>query len=167
MFVNAILHHEVPVFDEKPAKFFLGHCRDSFRRVVCVAVACDSTGIKSRLMSDLHRPDDTSVNAPSNPPNPPTPAPVTAPVAAKNDAMFTSKPPEGGGIPVMAWGVAGLAGLVVIVVLGQGGRHKATPPPTIQPLATHAANLPVSPPAISESTPLSGGHSPCIAGHTH
>jgi len=24
MFVNAILHHEVPVFDEKSAKFFMG-----------------------------------------------------------------------------------------------------------------------------------------------
>src|SRR5260370_11870840 len=165
MFVNAILHHEVPVFDEKPAKFFLGHCRDSFRRVVCVAVACDSTGIKSRLMSDLHRPDDTSVNAPSNPPNPPTPAPVTAPVAAKNDAMFTSKPPEGGGIPVMAWGVAGLAVLVVIVVLVLAGRHKASTPATIQPLAPYAANLPLSQLAMSESTSLSGGKSTFIDGH--
>ncbi len=143
-------------------KFFLGHCSDSFRRVVCVAVACDSTGIKSRLMSDLHRPDDTSVNAPSNPP---TPAPVTAPVAAKNDAMFTSKPPEGGGIPVMAWGVAGLAVLVVIVVLVLAGRHKASTPATIQPLAPYAANLPLSQLAMSESTSLSGGKSTFIDGH--
>jgi len=34
MFVNAILHHEVPVFDEKTAKFFDGrYCRDSSRVV--------------------------------------------------------------------------------------------------------------------------------------
>src|SRR5258705_807772 len=101
---------------------------NSFRLVVYTAVACDSAGIKSRLMSDLHRPDDTSVNSPSDPP-------VSAPVTAKNDTMFASKPPEGGGIPVMAWGVAGLAVLVVIVVLGLAGRHTAATPPTIQPLA--------------------------------
>jgi hypothetical protein len=39
MFVNAILHHEVPVFDEKPAKFFLGLSKDpSLRYVVSRAV---------------------------------------------------------------------------------------------------------------------------------
>ena len=79
-----------------------------------------STGIKSRLMSELHPPDDTSANSPSNPP-----------VPAKTDAMFGSKPPEGGGIPIMAWGVAGLAVLVVIVVLVLSGRHKAATPTTI------------------------------------
>jgi hypothetical protein len=158
MFVNAILHQEVPVFDEKPAKFFLSHCSDSFRLVVCVAVACQSTGIKSRLMSEPHRPDDISVNSPSNPP-------VTAPVTAKNEAMFASKPPEGGGIPVMAWGVAGLAVLVVIVFLVLAGRHKTATPTTIQPPAPYAANLPLSQLAMSESTSLSGGKSTFIDGH--
>src|SRR5258708_25897629 len=95
-------------------------------------------------MSDLHRPDDTSVNAPSNPPNPPTPAPVTAPVAAKNDAMFTSKPPEGGGIPVMAWGVAGLAVLVGVFVPVLAGRDQQAPPAPTPPPAPPAAKLPVS-----------------------
>src|SRR6266487_5634484 len=76
-----------------------------------------STGIKSRLMSDLHPPDDTSASSPSNPP-------VPAPVPAKNDAMFAGKPPAGGGIPVMAWGVAGLAVLVVIVVLVPSRQHQ-------------------------------------------
>jgi len=33
MFVNAILHHEVPVFDEKSAKFFMGRCNDSSARL--------------------------------------------------------------------------------------------------------------------------------------
>jgi hypothetical protein len=154
MFVNAILHQKVPVIDEKPAKFFLGHRSDSFRRVVYVAVAYQSTGIKSRLMSDLHPPDDTSANSPSNPP-----------VHEKKDAMFASKPPEGGGIPVMAWGVAGLAVLVVIIVLVLAGRHKAATPATIQPPAPYAANLQLSQLAMSESTSLSGGKSTFIDGH--
>jgi hypothetical protein len=113
-------------------------------------------------MSEAHRPDDTSVNSPLNPKAPPT---VTAPVSAKNDAMFTSKPPEGGGIPVMAWSVAGLAVLVVVVVLVLAGRHKASAPATIQPLAPYAASLPLSQLAMSESTSLSGGKSTFIDGH--
>jgi len=79
--------------------------------------------------------------------------------------MFASKPPEGGGIPVMAWGVAGLAVLVVVVVLVMMGRHKATAPTTVQPLAPYAANLPMSQLAMSESTSLSGGKSTFIDGH--
>ena len=79
--------------------------------------------------------------------------------------MFASKPPEGGGTPVVAWGVAGLAVLVVVVVLVLMGRHKAAVPPTIQPLAAYAANLPLSQLAMSESTSLSGGKSTFIDGH--
>jgi hypothetical protein len=79
--------------------------------------------------------------------------------------MFASKPPEGGGIPVMAWGIAGLAVLVVIAFLVMAGRHKAVAPTTIQPLAPYAANLPVSQLAMSESTSLSGGKSTFIDGH--
>jgi hypothetical protein len=111
-------------------------------------------------MSEQHRPDDTSVNSPSNPP-----VLAKSPVSAKDDAMFASKPPEGGGIPMMAWGVAGLAVLVVLVVLLVTGRHKAAGPPTIQPLAAYAANLPLSQLAMSESTSLSGGKSTFIDGH--
>jgi len=117
-----------------------------------------STGIKSRLMSQPHQPDNTSENPASN-------SPVTAPVAAKNDLMFVSKPAEGGGIPVMAWGVAGLAVLVVIIVLALAGRHKSATPATIQPVAPYAANLPLSQLAMSESTSLSGGKSTFIDGH--
>jgi hypothetical protein len=79
--------------------------------------------------------------------------------------MFASKPPEGGGVPVMAWSVAGLAVLVVLVVLVMMGRHKAAAPTTIQPLAAYAANLPLSQLAMSESTSLSGGKSTFIDGH--
>jgi hypothetical protein len=79
--------------------------------------------------------------------------------------MFASKPPEGGGIPAMAWGVAGLAVLVVIVALILAGRHKAATPTTIQPPAPYAANLQLSQLAMSESTSLSGGKSTFIDGH--
>jgi hypothetical protein len=105
-------------------------------------------------MSELHRPDDTSVNSP-----------LTPPVAARNGDMFASKPPEGGGIPVMAWVVAGLAVLVVVVVLAVAGRHKAAGPATIQPVAAYAASLPLSQLAMSESTSLSGGKSTFVDGH--
>ncbi len=58
--------------------------------------------------------------------------------------MFASKPPEGGGIPAMAWGIAGLAVVAVVVLLVVLGRHKAVVPTTLQPLAAYAANLPLS-----------------------
>jgi hypothetical protein len=87
------------------------------------------------------------------------------PVVAKKDEMFASKPPEGGGIPVMAWGVAGLAVLIVVGVLVMMGRHKAIAPNTVQPLAPYAASLPLSRLAMSESTSLSGGKSTFIDGH--
>jgi Protein of unknown function (DUF2393) len=105
-------------------------------------------------MSELHRPDDTSANPSLNPT-----------VSATKNEMFASKPPESGGIPVMAWGVAGLAVLVVVVVLVVAGRHKAASPATVQPLAAYAASLPLSQLAMSESTSLSGGKSTFIDGH--
>jgi hypothetical protein len=117
---------------------------------ICFAGA----GIKSRLMSDLHQPVDTSTNSALNPP-----------VSTKNGEMFASKPPEGSGIPVMAWGVAGLAVVIVIIVLVLAGRHKAVAPATVQPLAAYAVSLPLSQLAMSESTSLSGGKSTFIDGH--
>jgi Protein of unknown function (DUF2393) len=109
-------------------------------------------------MSELHRRDDTSAKSPLT---------ASAPTASagNNEMMFASKPPEGGGIPVMAWGVAGLAVLVVVGVLVMMGRHKAAAPTTVQPLAPYAANLPLSQLAMSESTSLSGGKSTFIDGH--
>jgi hypothetical protein len=105
-------------------------------------------------MSEQHPPDDTTANSP-----------LKAPIPAKTDEMFASKPPEGGGIPAMAWGVAGLAVLVVVSVLVLAGRHKVATPSTIQPLAAYAASLPLSQLAMSESTSLSGGKSTFIDGH--
>jgi hypothetical protein len=80
--------------------------------------------------------------------------------------MFASKPPEGGGVPVAAWGVAGLVVLVVLLGLVFATRHKSQASPnTIQPLAAYAAELPLSQLAMSESTSLSGGKSTFIDGH--
>jgi hypothetical protein len=105
-------------------------------------------------MSELHSPNDPPASSPSN-----------APVSTTSNEMFANKPPEGGGIPMMAWGVAGLAVLVVVVVLVLAGRHKAAAPTTVQPLASYAASLPISQLAMSESTSLSGGKSTFIDGH--
>ncbi|WP_158945730.1 DUF2393 family protein [Granulicella sp. S190] len=81
-------------------------------------------------------------------------------------AMFASKPPEGGGVPVAAWGVAGLVVLVVVLGLIFATRHKGQASPnTIQPLAAYAADLHLSQLAMSESTSLSGGKSTFIDGH--
>jgi hypothetical protein len=108
-------------------------------------------------MSELHRPDDTSAKSALNNP--------VSPASPKNDEMFSNKPAEGGGIPAMAWGVAGLAVLIVVAVLALAGRHKTAAPNTVQPLAAHAASLPLSQLAMSESTSLSGGKSTFIDGH--
>jgi hypothetical protein len=105
-------------------------------------------------MSELQRPEDTTVNTPSTTAGP-----------QKDNQMFATKPAESGGIPAMAWGVAGLVVLVALVVLLLAGRHKSTLPTTVQPLADYAARLPLSQLAMSESTSLSGGKSTYIDGH--
>jgi Protein of unknown function (DUF2393) len=83
----------------------------------------------------------------------------------KKDEMFASKPAESSGIPVMAWAVAGLVVVVVVLVLAMMGRHKASAPTTVQELAAYAGNLPMSQLAMSESTSLSGGKSTFVDGH--
>lgn len=114
-------------------------------------------------MSELRPPDDNPANSP---PNSPSNNPASAnPASAKTDAMFFTKPTEGGGIPAMAWGVAGLAVLIVVVVLVLAGRHKTVTPNTLQPPAAYTASLPLSQIAMSESTSLSGGKSTYIDGH--
>jgi Protein of unknown function (DUF2393) len=104
-------------------------------------------------MSELNRPNDI-----------PTNSTVNAPLKTQSE-MFASKPPESGGIPMMAWMVAGLAVLVVVGVLMIMGRHKAAAPTTLQPLAAYAGSLPLSQLAMSESTSLSGGKSTFVDGH--
>ncbi len=104
-------------------------------------------------MSELNRPADTSENSSLNA------------SAKQKGEMFASKPPQGGGVPVMAWAVAGLAVLVVVVVLVITGRHKTVVPNTLQPLSPYAASLQLSQLAMSESTSLSGGKSTYVDGH--
>jgi hypothetical protein len=80
--------------------------------------------------------------------------------------IFTSRPPQGGGIPPIAWGVAGLVVLVLIGVLIFATRKPSgIAANVIQPLAPYATNLPLSQLAMSESTSLSGGKSTFIDGH--
>lgn len=80
--------------------------------------------------------------------------------------LFSPRQPESGGIPVAAWGVAGLAVVVVVAVLLLAGRSKSSGVGnTVQPLAAYAASLPLSQLAMSESTNLSGGKYTYIDGH--
>lgn len=82
--------------------------------------------------------------------------------------MFATKPAEGADLPVMTWVIAGAVVLAVIVSLIFFGRRKSSVPAnTIQPLATYAANLPMSQFAMSESTSLSGFKSTFVDGHIH
>src|SRR6266478_7833175 len=86
---------------------------------------------------------------------------------AGESGMFAVKQsPEGGGMPLTAWVVAGLLVLAVVAALVFAGRRKAASPVnTIQPPAAYAANLQLSQLAMSESTSLSGGKSTFIDGH--
>jgi hypothetical protein len=80
--------------------------------------------------------------------------------------IFVAKQPEGSGMPLSAWVVAGLVVLAILAGLVFAGRRKsAVPANTIQPLAAYAASLPLSQLAMSESTSLSGGKSTFVDGH--
>lgn len=83
-------------------------------------------------------------------------------------AMFQAKPANDARVPVMAWVVAGVVVLAVLVALLFAGRRKSgIPANTVQPLASYAANLPLSQFAMSESTSYSGGKSTFVDGHIH
>jgi hypothetical protein len=120
-------------------------------------------------MSEQRPPLDTPVNPSDSLQADPPRNPATVPgdnESNRQSPMFSSKPPEGGGVPVVAWGVAGLVVVAVLVGLVFATRHKSQAPPnTIQPLAAYAAELHLSQLAMSESTSLSGGKSTFIDGH--
>jgi Protein of unknown function (DUF2393) len=106
-------------------------------------------GIKFRLMSELDRSGERPEKRAEN-----------------NAEMFVAKEPEGGGMPVKAWAVAGLAMLALFAAFALIGRKRpAAAPNTIQPLAAYASSLPLSQLAMSESTSLSGGKSTFVDGH--
>jgi hypothetical protein len=80
--------------------------------------------------------------------------------------IFAPKAPVKDEMPVNAWAIAGLVVLVIVGVLLVLGRHKpAASPNTILPLDEYAAKMPISQPAMSESSSLSGGKSTFIDGH--
>jgi len=79
--------------------------------------------------------------------------------------MFATGPAEKGGVPLIAWGVAGLVVLAIIAGMMIATRRRPAAPNTIQPLAAYADRLPLSQLAMSESTSLSGGKSTYIDGH--
>jgi hypothetical protein len=80
--------------------------------------------------------------------------------------MFASRPPERAPIPVVAWAIAGVAVLAVVVgLLLAGHRRPSAALNSIQPLAPYASNLALSQLAMSESTSLSGGKSTFVDGH--
>jgi hypothetical protein len=110
-------------------------------------------------MSEPHRPLDPLIDPSANTAVPPI-------GNARQPAMFAPKPPEGGETSFMAWGVAGVVILAVVVGLLFATRNKAQAPQnTPQPLAAYASNLALSQLAMSESTSLSGGKSTFIDGH--
>ncbi len=86
---------------------------------------------------------------------------------AGDPAIFGTKPPQGGGVPVIAWAVAALVVLLVVLGMIFASRRTGarTPSNSVQPLAAYAANLPLSQLAMSESTSISGGKSTFVDGH--
>ena len=86
--------------------------------------------------------------------------------AESDEGMFVAKQPEGSGMPVKAWAVAGLAMLAVFAAFAFMGRKRPPAAPnTIQPLAAYASSLPLTQMEMSESTSLSGGKSTFVDGH--
>jgi Protein of unknown function (DUF2393) len=112
-------------------------------------------------MSELQRPDDSTQGDPIA-----TPRSTTDSPSQTSSPMFASRQPEPAAIPVVAWAIAGLAVLAVVIgLLIAGHRKPSTALNSIQPLAPYASNLPLSQLAMSESTSLSGGKSTFVDGH--
>ncbi|MEO6911011.1 MAG: DUF2393 family protein [Edaphobacter sp.] len=89
-----------------------------------------------------------------------------APGGTGEPAMFETKQPAGGGLPVTAWIAAAAVVFIVLFGLILAGRRKAEMKSTSAlPLAAYAANLPLSQLQMSESTSFSGGKSTFVDGH--
>jgi hypothetical protein len=103
-------------------------------------------------MSDVNQTGNTPANTRRN---------------AGEPVMFGARPPAGGGVPVVAWAVAALVVLLVVVGMVLAGRHKggAASANDVQRLAAYAGSLPLSQLAMSESTSIAGGKSTFVDGH--
>jgi hypothetical protein len=103
-------------------------------------------------MSDLDQTGSTPGNAGRN---------------AGDSAIFGTRPPAGGGMPLAAWAIAAV--IVILVVLGMIFASRRTraggASNSVQPLAAYAGSLPLSQLAMSESTSISGGKSTFVDGH--
>jgi len=86
---------------------------------------------------------------------------------AAEPAMFTPKRSGGGGVSGSTWAIAAVVVLVLVFGMIWASRGKSHEPPAdrVMPLASYAANLPLSQLAMSESTSLSGGKSTFVDGH--
>lgn len=163
MLVNAILHQKVAGTDENQAKFLMRRCLVGSSVASVLAkerVKGRYAGIKSRLMSELNLPDDQAGQSRGS-------GSVSSEAGlsdASGPAMFASKRAQDSGMPLAACAVAGLVVLVILAGLLIATRRKPAAPKTVQPLASYAANLPLSQLAMSESTSLSGGKSTFIDG---
>ena len=159
MFVNAILHHEVPVFDEKTAKFLPGVlCRDSFQQGLPAWQSPLIDGYKISAYERTAPPDDTSANPPLTP-VPPSHVPQrTTRCSPANRLKAAESPLWRGALPGWWFWLRYCS-----ACWREGTRRPLRH--TIQPLAAYAANLPLSQLAMSESTSLSGGKSTFIDGH--
>jgi hypothetical protein len=83
-----------------------------------------------------------------------------------NAPLFTIPKPEPSSNPLLAWGIAGAAILVLLGGILLFTRHKpAAAADAILPLDPYAKNLVISRIVMSESTSLSGGKSTFIDGH--
>lgn len=103
-------------------------------------------------MSDINRPENTPASRTSGTDTP---------------AMFGTKPSPRAGIPMVAWAVAALVVVLVVVgmIMASRGKGRATPTNSVQRLAAYAGSLPLSQLAMSESTSIAGGKSTFVDGH--
>lgn len=85
---------------------------------------------------------------------------------SKDAPVFGLQQEERGSYPVAAWGIAALIVIVLVGAFVYLGRKKpAAAPSTLQPADAYASSLPLSQPAMSESTNLSGGKLTYLDGH--
>jgi hypothetical protein len=83
-----------------------------------------------------------------------------------NAPLFTTPTPEPSSNPLVTWGIAGAAILILLAGILLITHHQpAATPNAILPLDPYAKNLAISQIVMSESTSLSGGKSTYIDGH--
>ena len=114
-------------------------------------------------MRDPNRQGDPNLQSDPEPNASPSAQPAPP---ATSSPLFTPSPTKEGGLPLAAWGIAGLAVLLILgALIFASRRHSGGAANTALPLDPYAQSLPISGVAMSESTSLSGGKSTFIDGH--